>query len=152
MKLLIDIEKNKYEWIKKNNPNADPNSIVGAIANGIPIETVTNEGEAEDYPINQEENCNIVCDFLRDITGVDIRKGKKSKWIPVSERLPDDREETYWVCTDGGYQCQCRWTDANTFWAGRKTDWHWCLFDIPQYQKVVAWQPLPEPYKKSGTE
>lgn len=74
------------------------------------------------------------------------------EWISVSERLPDDREDTYWVCTDGEYQCQCRWTDANTFWAGRKTDWHWCLFDIPQYQKVVAWQELPEPYKEGGAE
>lgn len=69
-------------------------------------------------------------------------------WIPVGEWLPDDREDTYWVCTDGGYQCQCRWTNVKSFWAGRKTGWHWCLFDIPQYQKVIAWQPLPEPYKE----
>ena len=28
-----------------------------ANANGTPIKTVTNAKEAEDYPINQEENC-----------------------------------------------------------------------------------------------
>lgn len=38
MILLIDIPEDKYEWLKKNNPNADTNSIVGAIANGIPYE------------------------------------------------------------------------------------------------------------------
>lgn len=38
MKLMIDIPEDKYEWIKKNNPNADINSIVGAIANGTPYE------------------------------------------------------------------------------------------------------------------
>ena len=38
MKLIIDISKEKYEWIKNNNPNADTNSIVGVVANGIPYE------------------------------------------------------------------------------------------------------------------
>ena len=38
MKLVIDISEEKYEWIKKNNPNADTNSIVGAVANGTPYE------------------------------------------------------------------------------------------------------------------
>ena len=38
MKLLIDLPEEKYEWIKKNNPNTDTNSIVGAIANGTPYE------------------------------------------------------------------------------------------------------------------
>lgn len=38
MKIVIDIPEEKYEWIKKNNPNADINSIVGAVANGTPYE------------------------------------------------------------------------------------------------------------------
>ena len=38
MKVIIDVDEEKYEWIKKNNPNADTNSIVGAIANGKPYE------------------------------------------------------------------------------------------------------------------
>lgn len=37
MKIVIDMSEEKYEWIKKNNPNADPNSIVGAVANGTPL-------------------------------------------------------------------------------------------------------------------
>lgn len=37
MKLIIEIPDEKYEWIKKNNPNPDNNSIVGYIANGTPI-------------------------------------------------------------------------------------------------------------------
>lgn len=42
MKLIIDIDEEKYEWVKKNNPNADINSFVGAIANGTPV---SNEGD-----------------------------------------------------------------------------------------------------------
>lgn len=37
VKLMIMLDEEKYEWIKKNNPNADINSIVGAIANGTPL-------------------------------------------------------------------------------------------------------------------
>ena len=77
------------------------------------------------------------CDFFDD----------GNKWIPVSERSPEDRENTYWVCTDGEYQCQCRWTNVNPFWTNLKTDWHWCHFDIPRYQEVTAWRPLPKYYE-----
>lgn len=38
MKLLIDMPKEKYEWIKTHNLNIDNDSIVGAVANGIPYE------------------------------------------------------------------------------------------------------------------
>lgn len=54
MKLLIDLPEEKYEWIKKNNPNVDTNSIVGALANGTPIKTVTNAEEAKAYPISED--------------------------------------------------------------------------------------------------
>lgn len=68
-------------------------------------------------------------------------------WIPCSERSPKEQEKSYWVCTDSGYQCQCRWTNINHIWTQLTTDWHWHFADIPQYTKVVAWMPLPEPYK-----
>ena len=71
------------------------------------------------------------------------------QWIPVSERLPKEEKKTYWVCTDGGYQCECRWTNVNMIWTHLRTDWHWNIFDIPQYSKVTAWRPLPEPYKEN---
>ena len=37
MKILIEMAEEKYEWLKKNNQNADPNSIVGAVTNGTPL-------------------------------------------------------------------------------------------------------------------
>lgn len=71
----------------------------------------------------------------------------ETQWIPCSERLPEEERKEYWICTDTGYQCECRWTNVNHFWTNLTTSWHWHIMDIPQYTKVVAWMPLPEPYK-----
>ena len=68
-------------------------------------------------------------------------------WIPCDVRTPKHVEESYWICTDTGYQCQCRWTN-NVFGLGARDEWGWKLLDIPQYSKVVAWQPLPTPYRE----
>ena len=71
----------------------------------------------------------------------------KGEWIPVSERLPKEENKSYWICTDYGSQCECRWTNVNHFWPHLTTDWHWHIMDIPPYSKVVAWMPLPESYE-----
>lgn len=70
-----------------------------------------------------------------------------NNWIPCSERLPKKEERSYWICLDGGGQCQCRWTnDMYGFGANEYSKWGWHIMDKPQYSKVVAWMPLPEPY------
>ena len=71
------------------------------------------------------------------------------QWMPCSEKLPKKEELHYWVCTDTGYQCQCRWTN-DVYGFGASDRWDWKIFDIPQYQKVVAWRELPEPYWEEG--
>ena len=53
-------------------------------------------------------------------------------WIPVSERLPKDKCETYLACSDDGYIATIMY-DEN----GR-----WLIDDC----KIIAWMPLPEPY------
>lgn len=73
-------------------------------------------------------------------------------WIPVSEMLPKEEKETYWVCTDAGTQCECRWTNINHIWTDLTTNWHWHICDIPKYTKVVAWMELPEPYQNEVSE
>ena len=73
------------------------------------------------------------------------------RWIPVTERLPKAERKSYWVCTDTGYQCECRWTN-DRFGIIESDEWGWKIFDIPQYQKVVAWMPLPDPYEQPKEE
>lgn len=71
-------------------------------------------------------------------------------WIPVSEK-PKDEERTYLVQLDSGGMCSCRWTNVNPVWTELTVDWHWNIFDIPQYCKVVAWMDL-EPYREDDGE
>ena len=71
-------------------------------------------------------------------------------WIPVSEK-PKDEERTYLVQLDSGGMRSCRWTNANPIWTELTIDWHWNIFDIPQYCNVVAWMDL-EPYKGGDDE
>ena len=68
------------------------------------------------------------------------------QWIPCSERLPEEEEEDFLV-TDGesmavGYYRQ----DAR---AWDSTDFGWIENKEKGYgiNEVVAWMPLPEPYK-----
>lgn len=76
-------------------------------------------------------------------------ESEETKWIPCSERSPKEEKKTYWICTNDGYQCECRWTNVNPFWTDLTTNWHWHIADVPQYSKVVAWMPLPKPYEES---
>lgn len=72
------------------------------------------------------------------------------RWIPCSERLPQNERKTYWVCTDVGSQHECRWTN-NRYGLCESDTWGWSVFDIPQFTEVVAWMPLPESYKGGDT-
>lgn len=69
------------------------------------------------------------------------------RWIPVEDE-PPKKFNRYWVCTDTGYQCECRWTN-NIYGLWESDEWGWSIFDIPQYAKVVAYMPLPKPYERS---
>ena len=87
----------------------------------------------------------IAGDVLKQIDDIPSAE-PEPKWIPVTERLPKKENKSYWVCTDTKYQCECRWTN-NIYGIGESNDWGWKIFDIPQYTKVIAWMPLPEPYR-----
>nr|DAT55840.1 MAG TPA: Protein of unknown function (DUF551) [Caudoviricetes sp.] len=64
-------------------------------------------------------------------------------WIPVEEGLPGDREEvevTIEVADSAGgmrYYTKRAWIQ----------DGRWIIRQNPYEPRVIAWQPLPEPYK-----
>lgn len=66
-----------------------------------------------------------------------LRDESTNKWIPVSERLPEEDTKIYLACCDDGYV-------ASIMYSGGK----WLIADA----NIIAWMPLPEPYKADMKE
>ncbi len=64
------------------------------------------------------------------------RERNKHRWIPVGERLPEDGVKVL-VTLNGGLVITTRY--SNNRW------------DLWADDEVIAWQPLPEPYKGGTT-
>ena len=64
----------------------------------------------------------------------------KGEWIPVSERLPEEEQEVLCQLSDGS--CAVLYVQDN--WG--QMDWVDGQMGTGSYD-VIAWQPLPEPYK-----
>ena len=64
------------------------------------------------------------------------------QWIPCSERLPEYDGEMYLV-TDYCEQINRRRIHVSYCYVNREGFWS----DVPMGYKVIAWMPLPEPWK-----
>ena len=68
---------------------------------------------------------------------------QEPEWIPVSERLPEEGLTVLILAENGHIEFGQR--DENK--------WEWLAESIADYwteaEEVIAWQPLPEPYKEN---
>ena len=79
-----------------------------------------------------------------------IRKHMNDGWIPVEERMPEDEIPTPKLVTALVPDRKARWDNSETFSLIVDTD----VYD-PDYmgkweyykKNVIAWRPLPEPYR-----
>ena len=58
---------------------------------------------------------------------------------------PPSEKEEYLVQYESGDMDIAEWTNVNPFWPNLTTNWHWTR--VSQFDKVVAWQFLPEKFK-----
>ena len=78
-----------------------------------------------------------------DMTAIKAVPSVEAGWIPVTERLPNGQEEVIVSCCDtsgdGSYNyTSCGWTTR---------DGEYWIVDNEINYFVIAWMPLPEPYK-----
>lgn len=64
------------------------------------------------------------------------------QWIPVEERLPSEDGENVICCTEGGIIEICAFYNGDEIYPIQ-----WCS-NGNVLRHVVAWQPLPQPFKK----
>ena len=70
-----------------------------------------------------------------------------NKWIPVSEKLPKNYDDVL-ICD--GYNITIGWYEVKTNrWATSDEEWQSGFYDDTA-RGVIAWQPLPEPYKEDS--
>jgi hypothetical protein len=101
---------------------------------------------------NQIESCLQLirlCDVTRIMNQVESEYETKTDWIPCEERLPKLEGEEYLVYKENGTLMLLSWT---------KKGWNTCkefngtYFTKYEIKDVIAWQPLPAPYKKEGAD
>ena len=69
-------------------------------------------------------------------TEAEARYHAQQRWIPCSERLPEERQEILATTTDNA------WGDVVIIRTYYKE----------MHKSVIAWMPLPEPYREEGNE
>ena len=82
-----------------------------------------------------------------NLTGWLAEEHAKHLWIPVTERLPDDRTDVVAVCNGGAFD-QLQWTELAFYCI--KEDGTAEFFGIDKSitnARVTHWMPLPEPPK-----
>lgn len=99
-------------------------------------------------------------DFLRTI--INDLNSKRCGWIPVEEKLPEEDDIRFYMCIvenneeDLPMFCQYNELYGFGFWQDIYdsvtlgfVDTEFKTNDELGYEKVIAWQPLPEPYIKN---
>lgn len=127
------------------------------------LEKVLEEIEAERADIDESSSAkdrmldrhwNNCLDAVADI----IKKHTNDGWIPVEDRLPEDDVNvlvTYADIDDEEYADITITTYGNAYFGGNKLDFKEWRIPFEYFRsnyKVIAWQPLPEPYQAERSD
>lgn len=104
-------------------------------------------GEIMEFPENPMD---FIKDHQRHTNG--IRKTDHNGWIPVSERLPNEEEFIKSYCRNryaAEFIVMIKGATKPTTLYYRNGIW---ADEENTHYNVIAWQPLPEPYRKGEPE
>ena len=122
--------ENKIDW-RKNFMN-----ILEKILEEIGHEVMTNKEIGRKQCEGMARAMNIIRSHMDDETDTNV--GSKSGWIPYTEQNTPSKDGIYLVtCDDIEYPVK-RMRFKGGLWY-----WTYGIYD----GKILAWQPLPEPYK-----
>lgn len=92
--------------------------------------------------------------FISDVIRVikEVEKEYNNGWIPCSERLPKYDEEYFEKHNnDRQYIVMCNSAyEPTVAYFSKEKEWYYN--DFVKFNDVIAWQPLPDPYKESEKE
>ena len=77
------------------------------------------------------------------LDGYEKAMEQKARWIPVSERLPEDGTEVFVYLFDRPSP-YIAWIED--------THWYTDDFEVEREDEPIAWMPLPEPYRGEEAE
>lgn len=109
------------------------------------IERLKQNKAAAEFYAGMVQNTNAIENELKDIEAMDMAiealsaAEPKAGWIPVSERLPEEYAQ-YLVCFKTGH-CYVYWLEDSDWARG-----------MAEKEGIIAWMPLPEPYRDGGEE
>lgn len=172
MKLVIDIPNEVYDWHVNGFPDEeDAVRLLDIVKNGTPLEDsedcVSRQAVLDyiynDLGLGDEENGKDVerqmelensYRYVKSLPPVTPAE-KAGRWIPVSERLPEDDEDVLACYPQGEMEVVYYHIDNSIYPTEyedlNETGWYNEEGDA-LYFEPIAWMPLPEPYKASPTE
>lgn len=107
---------------------------------GGALSELNNLLKSDDIPIYYKSSIKAVMDTIAL-----SNSENPNKWIPVSERLPENGKEVLTCSTDGFIEIQSLENLYDVYWENQKGE-------LADFDEVIKWMPLPKSYEPQESE
>lgn len=100
----------------------------------------------DDIKLECEQNAGGL--YKEDIIKIVNEQPKVGEWIPCSERLPEKNGMYFITLKDLDFNGECHCFTEFRYYTSRKKKWDEGIERDNPGMEIIAWMPLPEPYKE----